>query len=60
MTFEEFIAACASAKVVFTADGEALLIGNKVVQFKGLGLNGVTWFANALRMIPQTPPSPPV
>ena len=59
MTFEEFLAACASAQVVSTVDGDALLIGNKVIQLRGIDLNMAAWFAKALQMVPQPAPEEP-
>jgi hypothetical protein len=56
MTFEDFIAACPTAQVVFTTDGAALLIGGVVIQFKGSDWNYATHFAKALQMVPTEQP----
>lgn len=58
MTFEEFLAACASARVVATIDGQALLIGNTVIQFKGD--SWAEWFARALIKADPIPVEPEV
>ncbi len=56
MTFEEFLAACPSAAVVFTTDGAALLIGGIVIQFKGSDWNYASHFAKALQLVQQPEP----
>ena len=58
MTFDEFVAACPRAEVVFTTDGTALLIGGVVIQFKGSDWNYASYFAKALQMV-QPPAEEP-
>lgn len=50
MSFEEFMAACATAQVVTTMDGPAILLGTTVVQFKGSDVNWAAAFVDALRL----------
>lgn len=60
MTFEEFLAAGASAEVVTTIDGPALLLAGTVIQFKGTDNAWADYITRALKLaIPVQPAAEP-
>ena len=60
MTFEEFLAQCGSARSVLTTDGTALLIGDYVIECRGMDSSITSYIAKALQLIPSEPELEPI